>query len=166
MGRAFLTDGGHYVAILDEGERAMLAGLMEQTRLILAPEIESTGDAFADLVASMGVSLAAEDQQPDLGEDDDDTGDVATDDEARTGEAADDDTDGLADDLTGRDPALDRLLPTGGGGRFAWPALAVSIEDGRARMETPAGVVGAALTGSGRLDRNRFGTCRPDRNRT
>ena len=50
--------------------------------------------------------------------------------------------------------ALDRLLPAGGGGRFAWPALAVSIDDGRARLETAAGVVGAALSGAGRLDRD------------
>ena len=50
--------------------------------------------------------------------------------------------------------ALDRLLPAGGGGRFAWPALALSIADGRLRLETTAGVVGAALSGDGQLDRD------------
>lgn len=84
MARAFLLERKRYVAVLDGTERAMLAGLMEQTRLILAPEVEPTGDAFADLVASMGVSLSAEDQQPE--------------------------SDAAA--FTERDPALDRLLPT------------------------------------------------------
>ena len=35
---------------------------MQQTRLLLSPEIEPTGDAFDDLVASMGLSLSAADQ--------------------------------------------------------------------------------------------------------
>lgn len=84
MARAFVRRRGRYVAMLDDTERAMLAGLMEQTRLILAPEVEATGDAFDDLVASMGVSLAAQDQA------------------------------GQRDSSTSseRDPALDRLLPT------------------------------------------------------
>jgi hypothetical protein len=55
---------------------------MQQTRLLLSPEIEPTGDAFDDLVASMGLSLSAADQQTDSASLDD------------------------------RDPALDRLLPT------------------------------------------------------
>lgn len=92
MARAFLRQKRHYVALLDATERAMLTGLMEQTRLILAPEVESTGDPFTDLVASMGVSLAADDQ---------------SDGEHADGEQASD-----ASAFTDRDPALDRLLPT------------------------------------------------------
>lgn len=84
MGRAFLRRKNRFVARLDANERAMLSGLMEQTRVILSPEQELTGDAFGDLVASMGVSLSAEDQ------------------------GAEADSAGLTD----RDPALDRLLPT------------------------------------------------------
>ena len=88
MARAFLREDEGYVAVLEDGERAMVASLMEQTRLILSPEVEPTGDAFDDLVASMGVSLAAEDQAAaELDESD-------------------------SEDLTDRDPALDRLLPT------------------------------------------------------
>jgi len=82
MARAFLREQDHYVGLLEPIERTVLLGLMQQTRLLLSPEIEPTGDAFDDLVASMGLSLSAADQQADpvsLGE---------------------------------RDPALDRLLPT------------------------------------------------------
>ncbi|EWT06445.1 hypothetical protein N864_21215 [Intrasporangium chromatireducens Q5-1] len=87
MARAFLRDGDRIVAVLDETERAVLSGLMEQTRLLLAPEVEPTGDAWADLVASMGGTL-------DVGHDDRLQG---------------------HDDVRepGRDPALDRLLPAG-----------------------------------------------------
>ena len=62
MARAFLPEDGRYVALLDETERFMVHGLMQQTRVVLSPEVESTGDAFADLVASMGVSVASEAQ--------------------------------------------------------------------------------------------------------
>lgn len=86
MARAFQREQDRYVAVLDENERAMVAGLMEQTRVLLSPELEATGDVFADLVASMGVSVAAEDQ------------------------AADEDGAPRRDDRM-RDPALDRLLP-------------------------------------------------------
>lgn len=99
MARAFLRQKQHYVALLDSTERAMVAGLMEQTRLILAPEVESTGDPFTDLVASMGVSLAIEDQVEDEHQPDAD--------DAPVGERDSD-----ASDFTDRDPALDRLLPT------------------------------------------------------
>lgn len=87
MARAFLRDGDRIVAVLDETERAVLSGLMEQTRLLLAPEVEPTGDAWADLVASMGGTLG-------VGHDDRLQG---------------------HDDVPepGRDPALDRLLPAG-----------------------------------------------------
>lgn len=99
MARAFLRQKQHYVALLDATERAMVAGLMEQTRLILAPEVESTGDPFTDLVASMGVSLAIEDQVE--GERQSDPDDESS------GEHDSD-----SSDFTDRDPALDRLLPT------------------------------------------------------
>jgi hypothetical protein len=94
MARAFLRENDRSVALLEDAERAMIASLMEQTRLILSPEVESTGDAFDDLVASMGVSLAAEDQVRDA------SGGLQ-----ELGEAD-------SEDLTDRDPALDRLLPT------------------------------------------------------
>ncbi|ADU47840.1 DUF2017 domain-containing protein [Intrasporangium calvum] len=90
MARAFLMEDGRYVAVLDETERFMLHGLMEQTRVVLSPEVESTGDAFADLVAAMGVSLGQDDQEPRASADPPDA-------EAHPGEE--------------RDPALDRLLP-------------------------------------------------------
>jgi hypothetical protein len=85
MARAFLHEGGRYVAILDDTERTVLSGLMQQTRILLSPEVESTGDVFDDLAASMGVSL---------------------DREAEATAAA-----GDPDVVELRDPALDRLLP-------------------------------------------------------
>lgn len=48
--------------------------------------------------------------------------------------------------------SLDRLLPPPSGKAFALPELRIAIEDGRARVETPAGIVGARLSGQGRLD--------------
>lgn len=68
MARAFLPDDGRYVALLDDTERFMIHGLMQQTRIVLSPEVEPTGDAFADVVASMGVSVASEDRAEDQGE--------------------------------------------------------------------------------------------------
>jgi hypothetical protein len=91
MARAFLREQGRYVGLLESTERVVLQGLMQQTRLLLSPEIEPTGDAFDDLVASMGLSLSAADQDPSG------TKDVAAEaDSSSFGE---------------RDPALDRLLP-------------------------------------------------------
>ncbi len=85
MARGFRRTGRLYVATIDEMERGVVAGLMDQTRdLIAPPERESTGDPFEDLVAGLGVSLAAQDQTPDT-----------------------------PDEPAHRDPALDRLLPTG-----------------------------------------------------
>ncbi len=92
MARAFLREHGRYVGLLESTERLVLQGLMQQTRLLLSPEIEPTGDAFDDLVASMGLSLSAADQAA-AGADD---------------AAAEADSSPFAD----RDPALDRLLPT------------------------------------------------------
>lgn len=84
MARAFKRKGERYVARMDELERNIVAGLMEQTHDLLAPPHRpSTGDPFEDLVAGLGISLAAEDQVP------------------QTPSAPED-----------RDPALDRLLPT------------------------------------------------------
>ncbi|WP_347353063.1 DUF2017 family protein [Intrasporangium sp.] len=57
MARAFVRDGARFVAVLDETERVVLAGLMQQTRMLLAPEVEPTGDEWGDLVASLGASL-------------------------------------------------------------------------------------------------------------
>lgn len=48
--------------------------------------------------------------------------------------------------------ALDRLMPPPSGKPFALPALDLQVADGRMRLETPAGVVGVRLSGSGRLD--------------
>ncbi|WP_315763536.1 YdbH domain-containing protein [Sphingomonas sp. Y38-1Y] len=48
--------------------------------------------------------------------------------------------------------ALDKLLPPPSGKPFTLPALQISIEDGRGRVETPAGVIGVRLSGRGRLD--------------
>lgn len=100
MARAFLPEDGRYVALLDETERFMIHGLMQQTRIVLSPEVESTGDAFADLVASMGVSVASEDRQ--------------TDPQADAERAAGQDVGDAAESPGSgeeRDPALDRLLP-------------------------------------------------------
>ncbi len=92
MARAFLREHGRYVGVLESNERLVLQGLMQQTRLLLSPEIEPTGDAFDDLVASMGLSLSAADQAASGAND----------------SAAEADSSSFAD----RDPALDRLLPT------------------------------------------------------
>lgn len=59
MARAFRRKGERYVAKLDEAERMIVAGLMEQTRLLLEPEIASTGDPFADLIASLESSVGS-----------------------------------------------------------------------------------------------------------
>ena len=85
MARAFRRKGDRFVAKFDEMERGVVAGLMEQTREIVAPvetsEAAPTGDAFDDIVAGLGVSVAAGDQEP-------------------------------VEDPADRDPALERLLPT------------------------------------------------------
>jgi len=92
MARAFLREQDRYVGLLESTERIVLQGLMQQTRLLLSPEIEPTGDAFDDLVATMGLSLSAADQEPSAAKDG----------------AAEADSSSFAE----RDPALDRLLPT------------------------------------------------------
>ena len=103
MARAFVRRQQQYVALLDATERAMLAGLIEQTRLILAPEVEPTGDPFADLVASMGVSsMGAPPAAVDQPAPDEPNGTDPPADDRRAREQA----------FTERDPALERLLPT------------------------------------------------------
>lgn len=91
MARAFLQHGDRIVAILDDTERTVLAGLVGQTRDLLAPDIEPTGDAWSDLVASMGAG--------------------ATDQGAEGAGGANPPRE--AADTDERDPALDRLLPAG-----------------------------------------------------
>ena len=90
MARGFRRKGSgprtRYAAQLDPLERATVAGLMEQVHDLLDPRPPAPegGDDFASIVAGlgMGVTVAAEDQS-DLDPDD-----------------------------AGRDPALDRQLPT------------------------------------------------------
>ena len=48
--------------------------------------------------------------------------------------------------------SIDRLLPAPSGKPFALPALDVSVDDARMRLETPQGVIGLKLAGSGKLD--------------
>ncbi|WP_247599456.1 YdbH domain-containing protein [Sphingomonas sp. PAMC26645] len=48
--------------------------------------------------------------------------------------------------------AIDKLLPAPSGKPFALPALDVSVADGRMRLETPQGIVGLKVAGSGKLD--------------
>ncbi|WP_083224856.1 YdbH domain-containing protein [Sphingomonas panacis] len=48
---------------------------------------------------------------------------------------------------------LDRLIPASGGGApFALPAIRLDIQDARMRLETPYGVAGVKLSGSGPLN--------------
>lgn len=86
MARAFRRKGDRFVGTLDEFERRMVFGLMAQTRQLLSPEREPTGDPFADLVGSLGVSADSADQQPAAGT--------------------------RSEDEQPRDPALNRLLPS------------------------------------------------------
>ena len=88
MARAFRRKGELYAARLDPQERAIVVGLLEQTRELLAPEVAATGDAFTDLIASLG---------PDFGRGGD------TDPRGANPRRAEPEHD--------RDPALDRLLP-------------------------------------------------------
>ncbi|HET7476224.1 MAG TPA: DUF2017 family protein [Dermatophilaceae bacterium] len=63
MAKAFSRKGARVVGRLDEAEREVVVGLLEQTRVFLAPaEVADTGDPFEDLVGSFGVADA--DQAP------------------------------------------------------------------------------------------------------
>lgn len=56
MARAFKRKGSHLVARLDDDEREVVIGLLEQTRQFLAPvPREPTGDPFEDMVARIGL---------------------------------------------------------------------------------------------------------------
>ena len=56
MAKAFKRKGGRFVAQLDDVEREVVLGLMQQTQEFLAPaHREPTGDPFDDLVATLGV---------------------------------------------------------------------------------------------------------------
>jgi hypothetical protein len=84
VARAFRRKGGRFVARLDEDEREVVVGLLEQTRQFLAPVPRAaTGDPFDDLVARLGMPRLKDLENP-------------------------------ADELSQipRDPALDRLLPS------------------------------------------------------
>ncbi|MEG8052507.1 hypothetical protein QP185_03200 [Sphingomonas aerolata] len=48
--------------------------------------------------------------------------------------------------------AIDRLLPAPSGKPFALPALDATVDDARMRLETPYGLVGLKLSGTGKLD--------------
>ncbi|WP_380787904.1 YdbH domain-containing protein [Sphingomonas sp. R86521] len=54
--------------------------------------------------------------------------------------------------------AIDRLLPAPSGKPFALPALDVDVADARMRLETPQGLVGLKLSGSGVLNDGFRGT--------
>ena len=94
MARAFAADGEQLVAIMDEDERAVVAGLCLQVMGLVAPATSTKGesaDPFEAIVAGLG--------------------DLATDTEDGAGGAeVPDRAFGLDHD---RDPALDRLFPTG-----------------------------------------------------
>ena len=53
MARAFRRKGGSLEGRLDPGEREIVAGLLEQTRSLLEPQVADTGDPLADLVADL-----------------------------------------------------------------------------------------------------------------
>ncbi|PRY63202.1 uncharacterized protein DUF2017 [Knoellia remsis] len=105
MARAFARKGRGpdivYTAKLDAVERAVVAGLMEQVHELVRPEPATAGggpegdDEFDAIVSGlgglgMGVSVAAEDQLPDA---------TPVPEDARS--------------FGDRDPALERLLPSG-----------------------------------------------------
>ena len=93
MAHAFRPEEDHLVAILDEGERAVVAGLCSQVASLVAPTTQAKGasaDPFEAIVAGLGDLTGAADV----------SGDVEVPDRAF----------GLDED---RDPALDRLFPTG-----------------------------------------------------
>ncbi|MBM6576051.1 YdbH domain-containing protein [Microvirga sp. SRT01] len=55
--------------------------------------------------------------------------------------------------------AIDRLLPAGPSGQpFTLPALDVEVADARLRLETPVGLLGLKIAGSGKLDDGFRGT--------
>jgi hypothetical protein len=56
VARAFKRKGARFVARLDDDERGVIVGLLEQTHELLAPvHREPTGDPFEDLVSRLGL---------------------------------------------------------------------------------------------------------------
>ena len=85
MAKAFKRKGTRFVARLDDMERDVVVGLLEQTYEFLAPEPrEPTSDPFDDLVSRLGMPRLKDAE-----------------------DAAGDDAAGAL-----RDPAMDRLLPS------------------------------------------------------
>jgi len=87
VARAFKRKGARFVARLDDVEREVVVGLLEQTHELLAPvPRKPTGDPFDDLVSRMGLPRMKDST----------------------------DSRDLADDVqqAPRDPALERLLPS------------------------------------------------------
>jgi len=127
MARAFRRKGERVVARLDEAERLIVAGLMEQTRALLAPEIASTGDPFADLIASLESSVAAAEGMP------------------------------RGTDPGDRDPALARLLPDAhrGDPRVAAEFRRLTEQDLRRRKADSLTVAIDVLRGVTEGDRDR-----------
>lgn len=88
MARAFRRKGARFVARLDDLERDVVVGLLEQTYEFLAPEpSEPTGDPFEDLVSRLGMPRLKDAKDLKNAEGDDAAGAL-------------------------RDPAMDRLLPS------------------------------------------------------
>ncbi|NYF99188.1 DUF2017 domain-containing protein [Janibacter cremeus] len=92
MARAFRPEGDRLVAVLDEHERSVVAGLCTQVAALVEPTSRAKGestDPFDAIVAGLG--------------------DLLTDTVTDSGEVPDRAFGSLED----RDPALDRLFPTG-----------------------------------------------------
>jgi hypothetical protein len=133
LARGFKRRDGRYVAKLDAVERGLVVGLMEQVLELVEPvggmPADEDGDEFDQIVAGlggvgMGVSLSAADQVPDVGQ---------------SGEG----------DGGERDPALDRIFPSG---NRQDPEVAAEFrrltEDGlRARKSANLTTAIAALSG-------------------
>jgi hypothetical protein len=87
VARAFKRKGDRLVARLDDDEREIVIGLLEQTHEFLAPvPHEPTGDPFEDLVARLGLPRLKDWEDPDGWDGD--------------------------PPAAPRDPALERLLPS------------------------------------------------------
>jgi hypothetical protein len=99
VAKAFKRKGAAFVARLDDDEREVVVGLLEQTYEFLAPEVRAlTGDPFDDLVARLGLTHL-------------DTAAGRMDRPGSSGEIGDDGYDPENDAQTPVDPALQRLLP-------------------------------------------------------
>jgi Domain of unknown function (DUF2017) len=137
VARGFKRRDGRYVARLDAVERGLVVGLMEQVLELVEPvggmpDEQDSGDEFDQIVAGLGgvglgVSLSAADQLPDV--------------------ASEQELGALPDDE--RDPALERIFPTG---NRQDPDMAAEFrrltEDGlRARKSANLTTAIAALSG-------------------